>query len=381
MVFRKWLSLLLVLTVTIGLCVPAARAADVLEITAESALLVDADSGKVIYEKNADKRLAPASMTKLMTLILAVEALKDGRVSYDETVVASENAWRLGGSQIYLEPGEKMTYRDMLVAIAVGSANDSCVAVAEHLEGSHEAFVEKMNKKASELGMKNTNYVNSYGLPDPDHYTCAKDMVTLGRFALNYPELMELTSIKEYDLRGGEFVLYNTNKLLWWYDGADGFKTGWTNEAKYCLVSTVKRNDLRLVATVMGCPEPRGNFRDSMTIYNYGFARYTYKAFANQGAVCGLTRVGKGVSEAVEVVAGGNIGSICEKGQEKQVTWKRSITSYVNAPVKKGDRLGEAQVFVNGKLVKKIPLLAAKDVAQASPFNTVKKAWNKIFLL
>lgn len=381
MVFRKWLSLLLVLTVTIGLCVPAVRAADVLEITAESALLVDADSGKVIYEKNADKRLAPASMTKLMTLILAVEALTDGRVSYDETVVASENAWRLGGSQIYLEPGEKMTYRDMLVAIAVGSANDSCVAVAEHLEGSHEAFVEKMNKKASELGMKNTNYVNSYGLPDPDHYTCAKDMVTLGRFALNYPELMELTSIKEYDLRGGEFVLYNTNKLLWWYDGADGFKTGWTNEAKYCLVSTVKRNDLRLVATVMGCPEPRGNFRDSMTIYNYGFARYTYKAFANQGAVCGLTRVGKGVSEAVEVVAGGNIGSICDKGQEKQVTWKRSITSYANAPVKKGDRLGEAQVFVNGKLVKKIPLLAAKDVAQASPFNTVKKAWNKIFLL
>lgn len=381
MVFRKWLSMLLIVVVATGLCIPAARAADVLDITAESALLVDAESGKVLYEKDADKRLAPASMTKLMTLVLAVEALKNDRVSYDETVVASENAWRLGGSQIYLEPGEKMTYRDMLVAIAVGSANDSCVAVAEHLEGSHEAFVEKMNKKASELGMKNTHYVNAYGLSDPEHYSSARDMVTLARFALNYPELLELTCIKEYDLRGGEFVLYNTNKLLWWYDGADGFKTGWTNEAKYCLVSTVKRNDLRLVATVMGCPEPRGNFRDSMAIYNYGFARYAYKEFASQGAVCGLTRVGKGVSEAVEVVAGGNIGSICEKGQEKQVTWERSITSYVNAPVKKGDRLGEAQVFVDGKLVKKIPLIAAKDVAQASPFNTVKKAWNKIFLI
>ncbi len=381
MVLRKWLSLFLVVAVMIGMCVPVARAADVLEITAESALLVDADSGKVLYEKDADKRLAPASMTKLMTLVLAVEALRDDRVSYDETVVASENAWRLGGSQIYLEPGEKMTYRDMLVAIAVGSANDSCVAVAEHLEGSHEAFVEKMNQKASELGMKNTHYVNAYGLPDPDHYSSARDMVTLGRFALNYPEIMELTSIKEYDLRGGEFVLYNTNKLLWWYEGADGFKTGWTNEAKYCLVSTVKRNDLRLVATVMGCPEPRGNFRDSMTIFNYGFARYAYKEFANQGAVCGLTRVGKGVSEAVEVVAAGNIGTICEKGQEKQVTWERKITGYVNAPVKKGDPLGEAQVFIDGKLIKKVPLVAAKDIAKASPFKTVRKALNKIFLL
>ena len=381
MTFRKWLSLLLIVSVSIGLCIPVARAADVLEITAESALLVDADSGKVIYEKNAGKRLAPASMTKLMTLVLAVEAIRADRVTTDETVVASENAWRLGGSQIYLEPGEKMTYHDMLVAIAVGSANDSCVAVAEHLEGSHEAFVEKMNQKASELGMKNTHYVNSYGLPDPEHYTTARDMVTLGRFALKYPEIMELTSIKEYDLRGGEFKLYNTNKLLWWYEGADGFKTGWTNEAKYCLVSTVKRNDLRLVATVMGCPEPRGNFRDSMAIFNYGFARYAYKGFANQGAVCGVTRVGKGVSEAVEVVAQGNIGCICEKGQEKQVTWERDITSYVNAPVKKGDRLGEAQVFIDGKLVKKVPLVAAKNVAQASPFNTVKKTWNKIFML
>ncbi|NLW45102.1 MAG: D-alanyl-D-alanine carboxypeptidase [Syntrophomonadaceae bacterium] len=381
MFFRKWLSLLLLTAMIAVLCGPAVGAAEALDITAESVILVDADSGKVLYQKNPDKRLPPASMTKLMTLVLGVEALRADRVEYDETVVASENAWRLGGSQIYLEPGEKMSYRDMMVAIAVGSANDACVAVAEHLEGSHEAFVEKMNKKAAELGMKNTHYVNSYGLHDPNHYSTARDMAILGRYALNFPELLELTSIKEYDLRGGEFKLYNTNKLLWWYEGADGFKTGWHNEAKYCLVSTVKRNNLRLVAVVMGCPEPRGNFSDSMAIYNYGFARYAYKGFVDPGAVCGLTRVGKGTSEAVEVVTQGSIGAICEKGQEKQVTWKPNIKSYVNAPVKKGDRLGEAQVFIDGKLVKRVPLVAAKDVPLASPLNTVKKAWMKIFLL
>ena len=146
-------------------------------------------------------------------------------------------------------------------------------------------------------------------------------------------------------------------------------------------MSTVKRNNLRLVAVVMGCPEPRGNFSDSMAIYNYGFARYAYKGFVDPGAVCGLTRVGKGTSEAVEVVAQRSIGAICEKGQEKQVTWKPNIKSYVNAPVKKGDRLGEAQVFIDGKLVKRVPLVAAKDVPLASPLNTVKKAWMKIFLL
>jgi len=381
MFFRKWLSLLLVTVFITLMCGPAVAADEALSVTAESVILLDAESGKVLYQKNPDKRLPPASMTKLMTLVLGVEALKAERVNYDETVVASENAWRLGGSQIYLEPGEKMSYRDMMVAIAVGSANDACVAVAEHLEGTHEAFVEKMNKKAAELGMKNTHYVNAYGLHDPNHYSTARDMAILARHALNFPELLELTSIKEYDLRGGEFKLYNTNKLLWWYEGADGFKTGWHNEAKYCLVSTVKRNNLRLVAVVMGCPEARGNFRDSMAIYNYGFARYAYKGFVEPGAVCGLPRVGKGTSEAVEVVAEKSIGVICEKGQEKQVTWKSNIKSYVNAPVRKGDRLGEAQIFIDGKLVKRVPLVAAKNVPQASPLNTVKKAWMKIFLL
>ena len=189
-------------------------------------------------------------MTKLMTMI-SVEALDEGKVDLKDKVVSSENASKMGGSQIYLEPGEEMTYEDLLISIAAGSANDACVAVAEHLEGTNKNFVAKMNSRAREIGLKNTHFINSYGLPASGHYTSAYDMALMGRYALQHPRILEYTSIKEYPLRQGAFKLYNTNKLLWWYQGTDGYKTGWTNEAKYCLVSTVKRDDLRLIAVVM----------------------------------------------------------------------------------------------------------------------------------
>lgn len=381
MFFKKWLSFLLVVALSLGMMVPLARADDVLDIKGDSAILMDAESGQILYEKNVDKPLPPASMTKLMTIILAVEALKDGRVTLNEKVTASENAWRLGGSQIWLEPGETMTFNDMLVAIAVGSANDCCVAVAEHLEGSHEAFVKRMNQKAKDLGMKNTHYINAYGLHDDNHYTSARDMATLGRYALTFPDILKFTTIKEYSLRSGEFILYNTNKLLWWYEGADGFKTGWTNQAKYCLVSTAKRNGLRLIGVVMASPEPRGNFSDSMAMYNFGFARYAYKSLANQNTVCGLTKVGKGLTDVVEAGPMREIGSIIPKGKEEGVTWVYSVASYIDAPVKKGDRLGEARVMVDDKVVRKVPLLAMQHVPRGSVWQTVMKAWNKIFLI
>ena len=203
-----------------------------------------------------------------MTLLIAAEAIESGKCNLSDIVTASEKASSLGGSQIYLEPGEQFTLKEMLISIAVGSANDSCVAVAEHIYGSHEEFVDVMNQKAKALGMKNTNFVNSYGLPAEGHYTSVYDVAILGREALKHPIITELTSIKEYDLRNGEFKLWNTNKLLWWYEGTDGFKTGWTQEAKYCLASTVERNGLRLICVVMGVPEVRGHFQESMKIYN-----------------------------------------------------------------------------------------------------------------
>lgn len=379
MAVKRWLSLFIILGMVLG-PVSAARA-DVVNVKAESVILMDADSGKVLYEKLPDKRLPPASMTKLMTMLLSFEALQEGRVKFDEQVVTSENAWKLGGSQIYLEPGEEMTFRDMLFAIALGSANDACVAVAEHLDGSHEAFVERMNQKAKKIGMSNTHFVNAYGLPDPNHYSSARDMAVLGRYALRYPRLLEFTSTKEYKLRDGEFHLVNTNKLLWWYKGAQGFKTGWTNEAKYCLVSYVKRGDLGLVAAVLGSPEPRGNFRDSMALYNYGFARYSYKSFIKRGAICGTAQVGKGVSDEVQVTARDDVGMICLKGEEKKVTYRQTIDPYVNAPVKKGQVIGRAEVFQDGKLVKQVDLVAANGVEKTSSWDFIKKMWSKIVLL
>ena len=237
------------------------------------------------------------------------------------------------------KPGEEMTYEDMLISIAVGSANDSCVAVAEHLEGTHKNFVDRMNKKAKMLGLKNTNFVNSHGLTEKDHYTTANDMAILARHALKYPKLLEYCSIKEYNLRQGDFKLYNTNKLLWWYQGADGFKTGYTDAAKFCLTSTAKRDGLRLIAVVMASPEQNGNFRDSMQLLNYGFAKYSYKTFYSKGSVCGMVKVGKGITDIVEVVALEDVGVISLKGEEKNITSKKELLDYVDAPVKEGKNL------------------------------------------
>ncbi len=197
-----------------------------IETQATSAILMDAASGQILYEKESHKELAPASVTKLMTLLVAEEAVTSGKVKLTDKVTASENASKLGGSQIYLKPGETFTLEEMFYAIAVGSANDGCVAVAEHIDGTHEAFVEEMNAKAQALGLENTHFVNAYGLPAEGHYTSAADLAIIAKEALKYPLIRKLTSTKEYDLRGGKFKLWNTNKLLWWYPGADGFKTG-----------------------------------------------------------------------------------------------------------------------------------------------------------
>lgn len=379
--FRKSLAWVMVLMFMLTVAGASPVQASQVDVKAESYVLMDADSGKVLLAENEHKRLPPASMTKLMTLILAVEALEDGKVSLKDKVVTSEEAWKMGGSQVYLEPGEEMTFEDMLIAIAVGSANDASVAVAEHLEGTHKNFVEVMNQKAKMMGLKNTHFVNSYGLPADNHYSSAYDMAVMARCALKHPKLLEYTSIKEYNLRQGEFKLYNTNKLLWWYQGADGFKTGWTNEAKYCLTATARRDGLRLVGAVLASPEPRGNFRDMMQLFNYGFARYNYKSFFSRGSVCGLVEVGKGMTNRVEVVAEEDVGTIVIKGDEKKVTSQKQLPAYVDAPVVKGQKLGEMRVFQDGNLVKEVNLVAAADVPRSGLIKQILKMLGETYLL
>ncbi|MDD3894818.1 MAG: D-alanyl-D-alanine carboxypeptidase, partial [Syntrophomonadaceae bacterium] len=258
---------------------------------------------------------------------------------------------------------------------------DACVAVAEHLDVTHDAFVANMNRKARMLGLKDTNFINSYGLPAEKHYSSAYDMALMGRYALNFDKVMEYCAIKEYNLRQGEFVLYNTNKLLWWYEGADGFKTGWTNEAKYCLTSTAKRDGLRLIAAVMGCPEPRGNFRDSMQILNYGFAKYTYKSFFSKGSICGTVKVGKGTKEIIEVKAEEDVGSIAVKGKEAGITVTKELLPYVNAPVTEGQKLGEIRVYHDGELYKEVNVLAVEDVPRSGWFKGILKMLAETYLL
>lgn len=385
MIKRGYLAGLLIAAFMMLICTtPAASAApdaSNLNVKAESYILMDADSGKVLYAKDEHKKLPPASMTKLMTLILAAEALEQGKVNIQDKVITSENAWEMGGSQVYLEPGETMSLEDMLIAVAVGSANDASVAVAEHLEGTHQDFVSLMNKKAGMLGLKDTNFINCYGLPAEGHYTSAYDMAVMARYALRYPRILEYTSIKEYSLRGGAFKLFNTNKLLWWYQGADGFKTGWTNEAKYCLTATAKRDGLRLIAVVMASPETRGHFRDSMELLNYGFAKYAYRTFFTRDNVCGVVKVGKGVTDMVEAVAEEDVGAIYMKGDDAKISSEKHLASYINAPVKKGQKIGEISIFKDGELQKKVNLNAAQDIPKSGIVREIIKMFVETFTL
>lgn len=379
---RKSLAIVLAMVLVLG-NIGFANVQPVLgvEIVTEatSAILMDAASGQILYEKEAHKELPPASVTKIMTLLVAADAVASGKVKLTDKVTASENASKLGGSQIYLEPGETFTLEQMLIAIAVGSANDGCVAVAEHINGTHEAFVEEMNKKALALGLKNTHFANAYGLPAEGHYTSAYDLAIISREALNYPLIRKLTSMKEYDLRDGKFKLWNTNKLLWWYPGADGFKTGWTNEAKYCLASTVERNGLRLICVVLGVPQVRGHFAESMKIYNYGFAKYEFKLYAPVAQKLGVVKVQKGIEDEVIALTEKPLGTTVEKGKDKNLWVETKLNPNISAPIQKGQKLGEVLLYRDDQLQASVNLIADHSIARAGLVEQMTRTLKGVF--
>ncbi|MFZ5943440.1 MAG: D-alanyl-D-alanine carboxypeptidase family protein [Bacillota bacterium] len=354
------------------------------ELTLESpsAILIEADSGQILFEENSHERRAPASVTKITTLLVAIEAIKEGRGSYEDIVVASENAWRLGGSQIYLEPGEEMTLKELLIAVAVGSANDACVAVAEHLYGSHEAFVEAMNAKAKQLGLKDTNYVNAYGLPAEGHYTSSFDIAQIAREALKHEEILQLTSIKHYRLReetSKPFQLDNTNKLLWWYKGADGFKTGWIGEESgFCLASTAQRDGLRLISVVLGAPQAKGNFRDSMILFNHGFASFAFKEFIKQDQEIVQVKVGKGTQEYISGIANTRVGLVIPKGNDQALTTKIEAAPIVHAPIEKGQVIGKITILKENEPLKEFDIVAKEGIAQGSIWRQYHKLFREM---
>jgi len=370
----RWPLLALCLTLVLLFALaPAAQASEVitpgkapLETKAASAVLMDAVTGQVLFAKEPNRRQPIASVTKVMTLLLAAEAIEKGKVQLEDIVEASENAAGMGGSQIFLAPREQFTLREMLIAIATASANDASVAVAEHLAGSEEAFVEQMNEKVRELGLTNTRYVNSTGLPEEGQYSSAYDQAVILREALRYPIIREISRIKEYDLRDGKFKCWNTNKLLWWYRGTDAGKTGFTNDALFCLASSAKRDHLRLIAVVLGCPEPKSHFRESMKLYDWGFARYQGYRLAAEGAKVKTLPVDKGAVSTVDLVIPEEAAVVVPKGETKGISSRIEIPDRLTAPVRKGQKVGDYVVLKDGKEIRRVPVVAGQNVPRAT---------------
>jgi D-alanyl-D-alanine carboxypeptidase (penicillin-binding protein 5/6) len=352
-----------------------------LDLQVEGAILIEANTGQVIYEQDPHTRWAPASVTKVMTMLIALEAVKEGKASLDEIVLASDFACSFGGSQVYLEPGEKFTLHEMLIAIAVGSANDASVAVAEHISGSYEAFVETMNAKARELGLENTNFVNTHGLDDENHYTSAYDMAQVSKYLINnYPEVLEYTGMKFYVFREEPLLeLYNTNKLLWWYEGADGLKTGFTSTAKRSLAATVMRDGLRLIGVVMGVEEKHGHFRESMKLYNYGFSQFSFNMLFDKGQEVVQLPVSKGEIDQISVIAQNYVGFIIKKGEKIEPEVVLELPEILAAPLEQGQVVGEIIILHHGQEAAREKLVVPFGVKQASFWKQLLKLTKQIY--
>ncbi len=342
-----------------------------------SAILIERDTGEVLFEKDSDKKLPPASMTKIMTMILIMEAIESGKISLDQKIRASEYAASMGGSQIFLEAGEEMTVNDMLKGIAIASGNDASVAMAEAIAGSEEEFVNSMNAKAKSMGLKNTHFVNPTGLPAEGHYSTANDMALMAKELLKYELITKYTGLYEDYLRQDtdkKFWLVNTNKLVKFYPGVDGLKTGFTSEAKYCLTATAKRDDMRVVAVVMGAPSPKVRNADITKLFDYAFSQYkTHKLFDRNNRVKEV-KVNKGDQPTMSVVTSERVSVLLKKGQENgKITTSIKINKNIETPVKKGEEVGELSVKIDGHVTATSPVIAAKDIQKASWWQLMKR--------
>ncbi len=346
------------------------------DLQSQSAILMDAKSGKILYQKNADQKLPPASITKVMTMLLAMEAVEEGRVDWDDKITTSEYAAQMGGSQIWLEPGEEMTFSDLLKAVAVVSANDACVAIAEHIYGREEEFVRVMNQKAKELGMEDTYFYNTNGLPPTDpkvkgNYTTAYDIALMSRELLKYPKILDYTSIWIDHLRGEESFLRNTNNLVRFYKGADGLKTGYTNEAGFCLSSTATRKGIRFIAVVMNAPNSKIRFKEASDLLSYAFGIHRSITIINKGEEVDKVNVFKGIKEEISVVAKDDLQVAIIKGEEDKVVKQTRLNKEVVAPIKAGDKVGEIIILKGEEELGRVDLVAKEEVEKAGFFKII----------
>ncbi|WP_054957176.1 D-alanyl-D-alanine carboxypeptidase family protein [Paenibacillus dakarensis] len=351
--------------------------------SARSAILLDAETGTIIYEKNSHDKLPPASITKIMTMLLTMEALEDGRLKLTDKVRTSERAASMGGSQIFLEPGEEMTVDDMLKGIAMASGNDASVALAERIAGSEEEFVKMMNERAAELGMKNTHFSNCNGLPVENHYSTAHDIALMSRELLKHEKITKYTGLYQDYLRKDTpkpFWLVNTNKLVRFYPGADGLKTGYTSEAKFCLSATASRDGLRTVAVVLGAPDTKNRNNEISRMFDYGFAQYSKHSIYKKGEVLGSIQVSKGAVPSIQLQADQNYSVLVKKGGKAAVLRHEvSIPKSIKAPVTAGQIVGKLTVYQGEQLVKEFDLKAPEDVKRAGWWKLFKRTTGKLF--
>lgn len=370
---KKRLAFLIII-IYLALC-GSASAADDLALQCKSALLLDGASGQVLYEQNADEKCYPASVTKIMTMVLIMEAVGNGAISLDDVVTVSQEAADMGGSQVYLYPGEQRSVDEMMVAIAVGSGNDAAYAMAEFVGGTYGNFIQMMNDKAAALGMSGTHFVNPHGLHDEEHYTTASDLGKLAFYAAGLPGLLDYTSIYEYEFRPEPnlLTLWNTNRLLKWYDGTIGMKTGYTEEAGRNLVAVAERDGLRLISVVLGCGERQGHFRESMDLLNYGFNTFSRQVIYEKGAKVAEIPVSKGESDSVELVAAVDAGYTCRKTETAEITQSLALQESLPAPVTEGDVGGTLILYKDGQELQTVDLVAAQDIPKGGLFRTWKK--------
>lgn len=349
-------------------------------VNAKSAILMEPVSGTVLYEFNPDERLQIASVTKTMTMLLIMEAIDSGKISYTDMVSTSEHAASMGGSQVFLEAGEQMSVDDMLKAIAISSGNDAAVAMAEFVAGSEEAFVEMMNKKATALGCENTHFCNCNGLDEPDdHYSTARDVAKISCELIKHTDIFKYTTTWMDTLRDGAFGLSNTNKLLKSYNGANGLKTGSTEKAKYCLSASAERNGMELIAVVLGAPSTADRFGSATKLLDFGFANYSLVRGAEKIEMIPNIQVQSGVRDNVPVELSGSSDFIVKKGNEDKVETEINIESSCVAPVQKGQKVGNVIFKIDGAKVSETDITVMETVEKINVWQLFIKNMKKYF--
>ena len=376
---KKLLSLFLsvIFVASFGFTVTAENPA--LDLTAKSALLMEKSTGKILFEKNAHEALPPASVTKIMTMLLVMEALDNGQFTLDDMVSVSPLAASMGGSQVFLEENEQLSVHDMLKAVAVASGNDAAVALAEFTAGSHDAFVTKMNARAKELGMKDTTFINCNGLDEAGHVTSAHDIAVMSRELMKHPKIFEYTTIWMDSLRDGAFGLVNTNKLVRFYQGATGLKTGSTSVAGFCISATAKRDNMELIAVVMGSPTSKERFADATKMLDYGFANYAILKSLVSDDELSCLYVKKGLKTDLTIALDDNFNMLIEKAKIGSIEKTVTLPEYVNAPVKKGQKIGQVEYFIDGKSIGKCDIVSCENIKAQNPWGMIKKLSSHYF--